>query len=204
MIIIFDHFGVFVASLSGALLAARKEMDLVGFFVLGIVTGIGGGTIRDIILDLPVFWVNQPSYLTVSIVAAFIAYRFAREALSGWRRVGILWFDAAAMALFAATGSLKAQNADVQWMIAILMGVITASAGGLIRDTIAQDTPYIMRGDIYATAAVLGGMVVVASAYLGFSDPISLTLGFLAAFILRALAIVFNLKLSAVKRIQDE
>lgn len=203
MLIYADFLGVFVAALSGALVAARKEMDIFGFLVLGVVTGIGGGTLRDVILDVPVFWVQNQIYLVVGLLAGLLAFLVARQAMNGWRRKMILWFDALAMSFFAATGASKAQALDHGALVVITMAFLTATAGGLIRDMMAQETPYIFRGDIYATAAIFGGAIVVVAAQLGLEPRWWILLALAGAFMLRALAIIFNWRLSVRQRVDD-
>lgn len=198
-----DLFGVAVAALSGALVAARKEMDIYGFLVLGLMTGIGGGTLRDVILDAPVFWVAREIYLIIGLLAAFVAYIFAREAMNGWRRRFILVFDAAALGFFAASGTLKALTLDASYIVAIAMGLMTAVAGGMLRDVMAQETPVIFRGEIYATAALLGSIVVVFGYALSLPTSLILTAGVLATFVTRLLAVRFEWRLSTSRRVDD-
>ncbi len=201
MILYADLMGVFVAALSGALLAARKEMDIYGFVVLGLITGIGGGTLRDVILDAPVFWVQNQLYLVVGLFAGFLAFLFARHAMNGWRRRAILWLDAMAMSFFAATGGLKAHDLDAGDLVIITMSFMTATAGGLMRDTIANETPFIFSGEIYATAAIFGGVIVVLGAHLGWERQTLILAAMLGAFLLRACAIVFDWRFSVRKRV---
>ncbi len=200
MIVYADFFGVFVAALSGALLAARKEMDVYGFLILGIVTGIGGGTLRDVILDVPVFWVVNQVYLVVALSAGLLAFIFARQAMNGWRRKMILWFDALAMSFFAATGAMKAYGLDAGSLVVVTMAFMTATAGGLIRDMMAQERPFIFGGEIYATAAIFGGVVLVIAAQLGVPKFWLIPLAMLAAFGLRSAAIAFGWQLSVRQR----
>ncbi len=204
MILYIDFLGVAVAALSGALLAARKEMDILGFIVLGVVTGIGGGTLRDLILDAPVFWVLNQSYLLVAVVASLVAFALARRSMNGWRRLGILWLDAAAMAFFASTGTLKALQLEAAPLVAITMGLLSAVAGGLIRDVIAQEAPFILRGEIYAFAAMAGGLCVVILDRSGFEGLICLVGGVTIAFFLRVMAISFGWKLEARRRSTED
>ncbi len=201
MIIYADFIGVFVAALSGALVAARKEMDVFGFVVLGIVTGLGGGTIRDVLLDVPVFWVRTEAYLAVGLSAGLLAFVLARQAMNGWRRKMILWLDALAMSFFAATGGMKAFNNDAGALVIVLMAFMTATAGGLLRDMMAQETPYIFRGEIYGSAALLGGLVIVLLSHLDWPHQWLVPSAMLAAFCLRALAIIFDWRLSAIRRV---
>ena len=200
MIAYFDIAAVFVAGLSGALLAARKEMDVLAFFILGVVTAIGGGTIRDLVLDLPVFWVEKERYLIVSLVASASAFAIARKPMNGLRRWFFLRLDAAAMALFSVTGSIKALQAGAPISVAILMGVITATAGGLMRDVIANETPVVMRGEIFALAAAVGAFLAVFCVFIGVSTGMSMAIGFACAFFIRLFVISRGIKLDVLKR----
>ncbi len=203
MIIYADFLGVFVAALSGALLAARKEMDIYGFLVLGLITGIGGGTLRDIILDVPVFWVQNQAYIVIGLLAGALAFLFARQAMNGWRQRAILWLDAAAMAFFAATGAAKSIGLDAGGLVVVVMAFMTATAGGLMRDTIANETPFIFSGEVYATAAIFGGVIAVLAHAMGIENLWLIPLAWLGAFGLRAVAIGFNWRFSVRKRADD-
>lgn len=203
MIEAIDYFTVAIAALSGGLLAARKEMDFLGFIVLGVVTGVGGGTIRDMILDVPVFWVLNQNYLIVAIIASLLAYLLARRKMNGWRHLAIIWLDAAAMAFFASMGTMKALELGSASLVAITMGAITAVAGGLVRDVIAQETPFILRGEIYALAALGGALSLVIAMNLGLEKQLGIIIGVLVAFSIRAIAILTNLQLHVTKRYQE-
>ena len=198
-----NYFTVAIAAMSGGLLAARKEMDFLAFIVLGVVTGLGGGTLRDAVLDVPVFWVENQNNLLVAIAASLLAYAIARREMNGWRRRGIIWLDALAMAFFAASGTMKALGLDTAPIVAITMGLLTAVAGGLMRDVIAQEIPFILRGEIFAFAAIGGACAVVLMTYLGLTGLPVLVVGIAVAFTIRALAIIYNLQLHVAKRVDD-
>lgn len=123
-----DWLGVVAFALTGALVASRKEMDVVGFALLAVVTGIGGGTLRDLLLgSVPVFWVREPAYVVVCTVVALAAFPVVHRARSLYRPV--LWFDALGLALFAVTGAEKAMTSGAGAVVACVMGVITATFG---------------------------------------------------------------------------
>jgi uncharacterized membrane protein YeiH len=194
-----DWFGLCVFALSGALVASRKQMDIVGFTLLGSVTGIGGGTIRDVLMGaLPVFWVQKPAYLltcvSVSCVAFFVAH------LMQSRQKLLIWADAVGLALFCVTGADIAQNQGAGAVVSIALGVATATFGGIIRDILSGDSPIILRREIYVTAAFLGASVFVLGQYLGFLKDVALVAGFASAFALRAAAISFDLSLPVFDR----
>jgi uncharacterized membrane protein YeiH len=194
-----DWFGICVFALSGALVASRKKMDIVGFALLGCVTGIGGGTIRDVLLGiLPVFWVLKPAYLLTCVLVSCAAFFVAH--LMHSRMAFLLWCDAVGLALFSVTGAEVAAAHGAGGVIAIAMGVATATLGGVIRDILGGDIPVILRKEIYVTSALLGASVFVFSQQLGMTKDIALVVGFLAAFALRAAAIAFDLSLPVFDR----
>jgi uncharacterized membrane protein YeiH len=189
-----DWFGICVFALSGTLVASRKKMDIVGFALLGSVTGIGGGTVRDLLLgSLPVFWVKQPAYLLTCAVVSSAAFFFVHLVHSRLRL--LLWCDAVGLALFSVTGAAISLAGGVGPSIAIVMGVATATFGGVIRDILGGEIPIILRREIYVTAALLGATVFVAGQHLHFSKDVSIIAGFIAALALRGTAIVFDLSL---------
>jgi uncharacterized membrane protein YeiH len=189
-----DWFGLCVFALTGALVASRKQMDIVGFALLGSVTGIGGGTVRDVLMGaLPVFWVQKPEYLLACVLVACAAF-FVAHLVQSIQRL-LIWADAVGLALFSVTGAAVAQNQGAGAAIAIAMGVATATFGGIIRDILSGESPVILRREIYVTAALLGASVFVALQQLGYPKNLSLVIGFLAALVLRAAAIKFNLSL---------
>lgn len=193
-----DWFGLCVFALTGALVASRKQMDIVGFALLGSVTGIGGGTVRDVLMGaLPVFWVQKPAYLLTCVLVACAAF-FVAHLVQSRQRL-LIWADAVGLALFSVTGADIAQNHGAGAAIAIAMGVATATFGGIIRDILGGDSPVILRREIYVTSAFLGASVFVTLQQLGQPKNASLVAGFLAALILRAAAIKFNLSLPVFK-----
>jgi uncharacterized membrane protein YeiH len=189
-----DWFGLCVFALTGALVASRKQMDIVGFALLGSVTGIGGGTIRDVLMGaLPVFWVQKPAYLLTCVMVCCVAF-FVAHLIQSRQRL-LIWADAVGLALFSVTGADIAQNQGAGAVISIALGVATATFGGIIRDILGGDSPVILRREIYVTASFLGASVFVLMQYFNISKNAAIVAGFLAAFLLRAAAIAFNLSL---------
>ena len=189
-----DLLGVVVFAISGALAAAQKRLDILGFILFGTITGIGGGTVRDLLLGTDhVFWIGDVRYLWACIGASvatwFLAHLFAKL------NTVLLWADALGLALFSVLGTIKALNWDAPYIVAIGMGMMTASFGSLIRDTLLARPPVLLEPNIYVTAALLGAAsyTVIQSlpALSGFALPLSVA----AAFLLRASAIVFDLRL---------
>ncbi|MEI8144230.1 MAG: trimeric intracellular cation channel family protein [Alphaproteobacteria bacterium] len=186
----FELVGIAVFALTGALVAARKGMDPFGFALLGTVTGIGGGTLRDIFIGAtPLSWIIDPTALIicvfVSTAAFFSAHRFESE---GRARL-LLWADGVGLALFAVTGTAKALDASVPVISAIVLGVMSATFGGIIRDVIAGEVPFVLKRDIYVTAALFGA-TVFAVALLVVHPFGAMALGFMAGFGVRAGAIL--------------
>ena len=182
-----DLIAVFVFAVSGALVASRKQMDVVGFMWLAVVTGVGGGTVRDLLLGLPVFWVREPAPVLVCLAAAVIAYFTAHLVQSRYRV--LLWLDAAGLALVSVAGAAKALDAGTGPVVAIVMGVITATLGGVIRDILGQEPSIILKREIYVTAAVIGATMFVGLVGLGLGVTMAALLGGVTAFLVRGLAI---------------
>mgnify|MGYP003643026186 FL=1 len=189
---LFDRIGVFVFAISGGIVAVRKDMDLFGVIVLAFLPAIGGGTLRDLILDQPVFWLSDTPTLLLALAGGLTAYVFHRF-LENFRP--LRWADAFGMSLFAVTGAAKAMNLDHGLAVVLIMGTLTASAGGLMRDVVANEEPLLLKKDIYATAALLGAGVYFALAAWGLPESSAFIGGLAAAFTLRALAIIFQLSL---------
>lgn len=185
-----DWLGIVVFATTGALMASRKEMDIFGFVLLGTVTGIGGGTIRDVLLDAPVFWVSDPSYLAVCTLVSAVTFFFAHVPQSRYRL--LLWFDAAGMAAFAVTGAEMALLHGVAPVVAVAMGVITASFGGIVRDILGGESPAILRREIYVTAALAGAALFVLLYTMAVPREVCLAGGALVAAAIRFAALQWN------------
>ena len=189
-----DYFGVMVFAVSGALAAARARMDVVGFALLGIVTGIGGGSLRDILLGrLPVFWINEPLYILLCVLAAVVTF-FSVPVIASRLRL-LLWADAVGLALFAVVGTQTALAADAPPMIAALMGVVTATFGGIFRDIICRETPLVLLKEVYVTAALAGALTYVGLLTLALSPGLALIAGCAVTFAVRGLALIYHLTL---------
>jgi uncharacterized membrane protein YeiH len=189
---LFDRVGVFVFAISGGIVAVRKDMDLFGVIVLAFLPAIGGGTLRDLILDQPIFWLSDTPTLLLALAGGLTAFVFHRW-LENFRP--LRWADAFGMSLFAVTGAAKAMNLDHGLGVVLIMGALTASAGGLMRDVVANEEPLLLKKDIYATAALVGALVYFGLATYGLTETSAFIGGLAAAFTLRALAIIFQLSL---------
>lgn len=191
---VLDWFGLCVFAVTGALVASRKEMDIVGFALLGSVTAVGGGTLRDTFLGIrPVFWVQQPAYLVTCIVVSCLVFFIAHVPQSRYR--SLVWLDAVGLSLFAVTGAERTLDWGAGPTIAVAMGVATASFGGILRDMLGGERPILLSQEIYVTAALLGAGLFVTLRELGVGHDPALVLGFAAAFALRGAAIHWRLSL---------
>jgi uncharacterized membrane protein YeiH len=192
-----DLAGVAVFAVSGALEAARKQLDPVGFLFVAAVTGIGGGTLRDVLLDRQVFWLHDPVYLWITSTAALATFFVAPHIQR--RAVVLLWADALGMAVFCVLGARTALEAGAGPAVAVLMGTMTATFGGLIRDVVCTETPLLLKREIYATAAAAGAALLVAGDALGLPAALAAGLGMALAFAVRALALARGLSLPAYR-----
>lgn len=183
-----DLLGVAVFAVTGALVASRKQMDIVGFALLATVTGIGGGTLRDLVLGAtPVFWVQQPVYVGVCIAVAGIVFFTAHIPESRFRL--LLWLDALGLSFFCIVGADKALESGSGGFIAVVMGVITGTIGGVVRDVLGGEIPIVLRKEIYATAALAGATVFVVGAQTGLPPTASAIAGFAICLVIRGLAL---------------
>lgn len=178
---------VVVLAASGALAASRKRLDPVGFVLIACVTAFGGGTLRDMLLDRSVFWLEEPGMVALASAVALAVFFTAH--LVERRFVVLLWADAVGLALFAGLGAEAALRFGADPWVAVLMGVVTATMGGVVRDIVCAELPLILRKEIYATAAALGAVAFVLADGAGFPREVSLTLCSVLCFGLRAAAI---------------
>ena len=154
-----DYLGTLAFAISGIRLAAGKGLDWFGAYVVGFVTAVGGGTIRDILLDIKPFWLIQPSYLIITGLGLLFTIVFRRQVVR--LNHSLFFFDAIGLGLFVVVGVAKSYAAEFPWWVAVIMGTITGSFGGLLRDVLINETPLIFRTDFYASACVLGSVIYV-------------------------------------------
>lgn len=184
-----------VFAISGALAAGRKHLDLLGVVVIAVVTAVGGGTLRDILLDRhPVFWIESPTYLSVILGSALLTVVYAKFFKPPHK--ALLVADALGLALFAISGAQIAEQANLAALLVIVMGTMTGSAGGVLRDILLVDIPVILkRGRIYATAAIVGIAVYLGLQGLGVAQLWAELLGMAVVAGLRLAAIIWGLML---------
>ncbi|MCH9694287.1 MAG: trimeric intracellular cation channel family protein [Gammaproteobacteria bacterium] len=190
-IYILEMLGTAAFAISGALAASRKNMDIFGFCVLALMPAVGGGTIRDIVIDrTPVFWISDSRYVAVAIIAALLVFFTSYK--PGSRRRILVWMDAMGLALFATLGTQISLAHDTGPLIAVMLGVTTAVTGGMIRDIICNEIPLVLSHEIYATAAFAAGLVYVLADKLQAPSSLALAVAVIAGFTVRALGIVYN------------
>ncbi len=182
-----DLLGVVLFAATGALAASRKELDIVGFVLLATVTGIGGGTVRDLILGVPVFWVADPMPVILCGATAIAVYFTAH--LVEYRYRWLLWCDAVALAAYGVFGAFKGYAETGSGVIAVVMAALTGSFGGILRDVLANEPSVLLRREIYVTAPVAGGAVFVAATLAGAGQWGAVAAGVAVAFAIRAGAI---------------
>lgn len=199
LIALLDHAAVLVFALTGALVASRAQLDIIGFSFLAILTAVGGGTVRDVLLDRnPVFWMADPTYLGVAVIAAFLVFFTAHLIES--RYTAILWLDAAALAFAVAAGARIAETLGQSAAIVIVMGAVTGCLGGLMRDVVANEVPLVLKqGELYVTCAVAGASVIALAPMLGVGPAMTVTLSAAITFGLRAGSIAFGWRLPVYK-----
>ena len=193
---VLDIASVFVWGLSGALVAALARLDVVGFFFLAALTAFGGGTVRDLLLGVhPVFWITQPWQILVACAAALAVFVGAQRITP--RRPTLHWVDAVAMTVALAAGVSASHFAGAAWPIILIMGMITGTVGGMLRDIVANEVPMVLRdGDLYVTACLVGAAVVVALLHLlPDAMPLAVLLGAGATFLVRAGALTLGWRL---------
>jgi uncharacterized membrane protein YeiH len=189
-ILAFDYAGVAVFAATGALAASRKELDIIGFVFMACVTGTGGGTLRDLILGVPVFWTVNQDYILVCAAVAVIVYFTAHLIESRYKL--LLWLDAIGLAAYCVFGAYKGLIVTGSATVAIVTGVMTATFGGIVRDIASQEPSVLLRPEIYVTAALAGASTFTVLAILGLTMPLSAVLGALAAFAVRGGALWFG------------
>jgi uncharacterized membrane protein YeiH len=196
LLVVLDLFGIAVFAASGALAAARQRQTLVTFAFFALVTGTGGGTVRDLLIGAPVFWVNDWRFPATCLATALAVWitpaRF-------WNPRALDWFDAVGLAVYAVFGAWKSLSLGIGPVPAMMMGVITACVGGIIRDVLAGEPSILLRPEIYVTAAALAATLSVGLMLLGVPVIGAAVIGALAGFGLRALAILRGLSIPAYR-----
>lgn len=196
--------GVAVFAASGALSAGRKGFDLIGVIVVSAVTAIGGGTLRDVLLDRhPIFWIADPLQLVVILAAAILTLVYVRFRRPPW--TALLVADALGLALFSISGAQVAEQRGLPGIIAVVMGTITGSAGGVLRDILSGEVPILLRHtELYATAAIAGVTVYLLAKTAGLGLTPSALLGMAVVAAIRFAAILWRLRLPVFRVPEEE
>ncbi|MFW2589259.1 trimeric intracellular cation channel family protein [Sagittula sp. SSi028] len=190
IVTLLDYTSVLIFALTGALVASRAQLDVVGFCFLACLTGLGGGTLRDLLLNRAPIWVEDPTYLAVGCSAA-IAVFFGAHLLES-RYTAILWLDALALPVAAAAGAGIATSLGLPWPIVLVMGVVTGCGGGLMRDVVANDVPVVLKqGEPYVTCALAGAGGFAIAAWAGLPAPLPTLICAGLTFALRAGSLAF-------------
>ena len=192
IITLLDLLGIAVFAASGALAAARRGQTLVTFSFFALVTGVGGGTVRDLLIGAPIFWVHDSRFAAACLIAALLVWITPKTV---WRPRALDWFDAVGLAVYAVFGAAKALSYGIPELPAMMMGVITACVGGIIRDVLAGEPSILLRPEIYVTAAALAAMSFLLLIWLGAGTAVAAVVGGIAGFVLRAAAIRWSLAL---------
>lgn len=192
-----EVIGTIAFAISGIRMAAAKNFDWFGAYTVGLVTAIGGGTVRDVLLDIPVFWMQTWWYLAVTGLAFFIV--LALRQMSVRRGLVLFVFDTIGLALFVVIGIQKSLAAGYDPWVAIVMGMITGSFGGVVRDILINEEPLFFRKDIYATACIAGGIVYWVIMALGGSDIFQQICCAATVILLRVFAVKYKWELPRLK-----
>ena len=190
-----DYASVFVFALTGALVASRAQLDLIGFIFIASLTAVGGGTLRDVILNRDtVFWVANPAFIGVAAVAAVLVFFTAHLLESRYR--GIVWLDALALAVAVPSGVGVALALEMPASITVIMGITTGCFGGLMRDVVCNEVPLVLKqGELYVTCALAGALATLVALSLGAATPLALIACAAATFALRTGSIALGWRL---------
>ncbi len=184
---VLDYAGVAIFAASGALVAAEKRQDVVTFLFFGAITGVGGGTLRDLLIGAPVFWVLDPGYSLVCLLMAVFVWLTRGRGLP---RRALLWLDAVGLAVYAVMGAAKAHALGIPAPVCVVMGVLTATFGGVVRDALAGVPSVLLNREVYISAAIAGSTAYILAVALGASSLWATGLGIALGFGVRAGAIL--------------
>ncbi len=189
MLYILDYAGVVVFAATGGLAASRKQLDIIGFLFFAALTGVGGGTLRDLVLGrAPVFWVVDPAYVLACLATGVVVF-FAAHLIE-WRYRLLLWLDAIGLSAYSVMGAAIGLASTGSAPIAIITGILTATCGGILRDILADEPSVLLRSEIYISAALAGASIFTLMEVSAL--PLSSAAGFVAAFALRGGAIRYG------------
>lgn len=199
--ILLDLLGTFAFAISGIRLASGKQIDWFGAYIIGLVTAIGGGTLRDLLLDATPFWMLDAKYFLTTGVA-LIATLLFKERLFRWGSTLFL-FDTIGLGLFTIVGITKSIDAGLPFWVCIVMGTITGTVGGVVRDVLLNEVPLIFRKDIYALACVAGGAMYFVCSHFGLPTSVTETIAALTVIVFRLIAVRFHIHLPHLQPIAE-
>ena len=200
LLLVFDYIGTFVFAISGTLTAAEKRLDFFGATVIGFVTAVGGGTLRDMMLgDLPVSWMHNLNYFWLIIAGVVVTILFRKQVMQLKRTLFI--FDTVGIAVFTILGLKKALIMHIDPSMAVMMGLTSAVVGGVIRDTLCNEVPLIFHREIYATACIAGALVYLLLSYWGVPEAICELSTVVCIIAIRIVVVRFNI---ALPRLMEE
>jgi len=199
---VIDYLGTFAFAISGVRLSSTKKFDFFGAFVVGFVTAVGGGTIRDLLLGITPFWMIQPSYVIITFLALLSVIAFKKWVVR--LNYTFFIFDAIGLALFTVVGFEKSLAAGNAWWVNIIMGSLTGAAGGVIRDVLINEVPLIFRKDIYAMACIGGGLVYWISSLMGAPSVVCQVSAAISVFLIRVICVHFGIELPNLSSESDE
>lgn len=185
-----DYLGVAVFAVTGGIMASRKQLDFIAFLFFATLTGIGGGTLRDLLLGVPVFWVVNETYLVVCLIVSVLVWFFAHKIKQ--LNMPLRWADAVGISAYSVMGAAKAISVGDAVLVAVLMGVATATFGGVLRDTIAREPSSIVKSEIYVSAAFAGAGSYVLLTHAGAAPWVAAVLAGSIALVLRGGALLFG------------
>lgn len=199
---ILDLLGTFAFAISGIRLASGKQIDWFGAYIIGLVTAIGGGTTRDLLLNVTPFWMQDGWYFSTTAVALVATILF-KEKIFRWGSTLFL-FDTIGLGLFTVVGITKSWEAGFPFWVCIIMGTITGSLGGVFRDILLNEIPLLFRKDIYALACIAGGLIYFLLDYLEFSPGLPEILAAATVISLRIIAVKFHIHLPQLGSLESE
>lgn len=197
-LMLLDFAAVFIFALTGALAASRAQLDIVGFLFLAALTALGGGTLRDVLIDRPLFWIANPAVLAIASVAAVLVF-FTAHLLESRMRT-LLWLDGLALAVAVPAGVAAALDQGLAWPAVLVMGMITGTLGGLLRDVICNEIPVVLRqGELYVSAAFAGSAAALGVTRITDETLVMLAVCAAVTFALRAGSLAFGWRLPVYK-----
>lgn len=196
LIQIIDYLGTFVFAMSGIRLAADKNFDWFGAYVIGFVTAIGGGTLRDVLLGVTPFWMTEAAYIIITAIALTV-FIFFSEGLTKMGKT-IFLFDAIGLGLFVIVGIEKTLAQNFPFWTAIIMGTITGCIGGITRDVLINEVPLVFRQDIYASACIIGGLVYWSCSSMNIEGAIASIVSAFTVITIRVLAVKYSIQIPVI------